>query len=90
MMAHPPEVKAQALALLLTGERVMVVSRKVGIPKQTISRWRRDSDSILRQAMRGCPELRAAVASVRSIFVNLSQVDRDIKKSRCAGDEPAL
>ncbi len=79
-MTHPAHVKARALALLLTGERVMNVSRMTGVPKQTVSRWRRDSDSILRQAMRSCPELRAAVASIRSIFVSLSQVDRDIKK----------
>lgn len=41
-MAHSAKVKAQALAAMLTGEGVREVSRRYGIPKSTVSRWRQE------------------------------------------------
>lgn len=40
-MAHPPEVRARALAALLTGERPAVVARDLGLPEATVRTWRR-------------------------------------------------
>ncbi len=37
---YGPDVKARALAALLTGERVRVVAREHGIPEGTVKSWR--------------------------------------------------
>ena len=42
-MAHPIEVKAAAWAQLLTGDSVAHVARQTGVPKQTISRWKKQA-----------------------------------------------
>jgi transposase-like protein len=47
MMAHSHQVKAKALALLIVGNRVCHVARDIGVPKQTVSRWRAEADQIL-------------------------------------------
>lgn len=46
-MAHPTEVKAQAAALLILGNRVNHVARSLGLPRQTISRWNAELDEII-------------------------------------------
>ena len=46
-MAHPAETKALALALLILGERVNHVARRVSIPRQTVSRWNAEKDEII-------------------------------------------
>ena len=64
-MAHSPWRKARALAMLLLGESVTAVSQQTGIPKQTISRWkRRDLQRYLRPIVEQSPELQELAQSV--------------------------
>lgn len=51
-MAHRPEVKAYALALLLTGNSVGYTAQATGVPKQTVSRWNKLAGRILNAALR--------------------------------------
>ncbi|MGI8553469.1 MAG: IS630 transposase-related protein [Dehalococcoidia bacterium] len=47
-MAHPTEMKARTLALLLTGTSLHEVERVTGIHRRTLARWlRRDSKPLL-------------------------------------------
>jgi transposase-like protein len=46
-MAHPVEVKAQALALLLTGDSPRHVAKELGLPLTTVKRWRNKDMKIL-------------------------------------------
>jgi hypothetical protein len=40
-MTHPIKRKAQVLALLMTGHSVKETAEACGVPKQTISRWKK-------------------------------------------------
>ncbi len=42
---HSPEVKAEVLAALMAGQRVMEVAEQYKIPNQTVSMWREELDS---------------------------------------------
>lgn len=42
-MAHPIEVKAAALAELLTGESPRRVAKLTGVPLTTVKRWQRQA-----------------------------------------------
>lgn len=64
-MAHPARVKAAALAMLICGESVTATATATGIPKQTISRWkRRDLQRYLRPIVAASPELQELARSV--------------------------
>lgn len=39
-MAHTPEIKARAVAMLLTGDTAYYVSKQTGVPLTTVKRWR--------------------------------------------------
>lgn len=58
-MAHPLRVKAQAMAMLITGDTVTYVAKVTGVPKQTISRWKVDADRLLREIVKSSPALQA-------------------------------
>jgi len=38
-LAHPPELRAQAVAAVLAGASVAATARQFGLSKQTVSRW---------------------------------------------------
>jgi hypothetical protein len=38
-MAHSPETKARALAMLLTGDAPEFVSQQTGVPYSSVKRW---------------------------------------------------
>jgi hypothetical protein len=38
-MTYPIEVKAAALAMMLTGETLHAVERRTGVPRRTLRRW---------------------------------------------------
>lgn len=40
---YPPEVKAQALAMLVTGRTIGGTAKELGIPRPTVKRWWRQS-----------------------------------------------
>jgi transposase-like protein len=63
-MAHPIQVKAQAMAMLMTGDAVTYVAKRLGVPKQTVSRWKVDADQLLRECLKGHPALEG-LATVR-------------------------
>ena len=73
-MAHPPRVKAQAMTMLMTGDTVGYVSRTLGVPKKTVSRWRVDADAFFRELVRSSPELQAAAAAVREVLPGLRRL----------------
>lgn len=73
-MAHPVRVKAQAMVMLMTGDTVGYVSRTLGVPKQTVSRWRVDADAFLREIVRSSPELQAIAATIREVLPGLATV----------------
>lgn len=43
-MAHDLLVKLDATAMLRAGDKVTRIARKLGIPKQTVSRWKLAAD----------------------------------------------
>lgn len=64
-MAHSPRAKAQALAMLILGESVTATAAATGIPKQTISRWRKnDLQTYLRPIVQSSPALHQAAQAV--------------------------
>lgn len=66
-MAYPLPIKAQVMAMLLTGDTVSYIAKQLGLPKQTVSRWRAESDLLLRQIVRSSPKLQAALRSLRGL-----------------------
>lgn len=50
-MTHPVETKAQALALLILGGRTNQIARRLGVPKQSISRWRKEVPKVLEECI---------------------------------------
>ena len=72
-MAHSKHTKARALALLVLQEPVTRVARQLGIPKQTVSDWKRDNIPALERRFFG--ELANSPA-----MQELLQVFRFIKK----------
>jgi hypothetical protein len=52
-MAYPDEKKAMAVALLILGERVNHVARRINVPRQTVSRWRLEVDKVLDECFVG-------------------------------------
>lgn len=46
-MAHPPETKAMALGMILTGYRVNEIARTLKVPRQTVSDWNIHLEEIL-------------------------------------------
>lgn len=70
-MAHPPHVKAQALAMLILGDRVTYVAKVTGVPKQTVIRWKPEVDAFLLELLQGTPSCRpSARRSGRSCQVS--------------------
>jgi transposase-like protein len=41
-MAHSDQLRAEAMAALAIGESAHAVARRLGVPRSTIRRWRRD------------------------------------------------
>jgi hypothetical protein len=72
-MAHSPHVKAEAMVMLMTGDTVTFVSKQLGVPKQTVSRWKVDADQFFRELVRSSPELRALAAAIREVLPGLGQ-----------------
>jgi hypothetical protein len=73
------------MAMLITGDTVGFVAKQTGVPKQTVSRWGKDADKLLREVMRTSPELRAVAAGLRELLPGLSRPSRDFgtkKKAR--------
>lgn len=82
-MAHPPAVKAQALAMLILGDRVTYVAKVTGVPKQTVSRWKPEADAFLRDLIRSSPKLQAVCAAIRETLPGLGVgTKRDYKKKK--------
>jgi hypothetical protein len=70
-MAHPIEVKAQAMVMLMTGDNVVYVAKQLGVPKQTVSRWKPEADQFFREIVQSSPELRAIAAAIREVLPGL-------------------
>jgi hypothetical protein len=80
-MAHPLNVKAQAMAMLMTGDAVVYVAKQLGIPKQTISRWKPEADSFLREIVQSSPELRAIATAIREVLPGLHRPNQNGTKN---------
>ena len=82
-MAHSPQVKAEAMALLVAGNTVGYVAKMTGVPKQTVSRWlNRDVQAVLAEALRTSPQLQAAVLAIREILPGLSSTSRHCRAKK--------
>ena len=79
-MAHSAHVKAQALAMLMTGEGVVYTAKTLNLPKQTISRWKPQADALFRDIVRGSPALQKAAAQIRAVLPGLSRTKTGLKK----------
>jgi hypothetical protein len=73
MMAHAPEVKARALALLMLGNNVTYVAHTTGVPKQTVSRWKPEAYRLLRASLAASAEGRQLLAALRGVGWNGSK-----------------
>lgn len=74
VMAHNPETKARALAMLLTGDTPQFVAEQTGVPLTTVKRWqKREAGPMLGTLL--TPAERAALgelaAGVASFFPGL-------------------
>lgn len=87
-MAHPPRVKAQAMAMLMTGDAVGYVSRTLGVPKQTVSRWRVEADQWFREIVRSSPELQAIAAAIREVLPGLQRSRQNGTKKNARAATP--
>lgn len=59
-MAHPARIKAEALAMLLTGDSPRYVAKQTGVPLTTVNRWRnKDMKVIMRECI--SPEVRRSL-----------------------------
>jgi hypothetical protein len=81
-MAHPPHVKAQALASLMVGNSVTEVAKECNVPKQTISRWRPEADAYFREIVQSSPLLREVAAAIRQVLRGLQRSDKTGLKTR--------
>jgi hypothetical protein len=79
-MAHPAHVKAQALAMLMTGEGVVYTAKTLNLPKQTISRWKPQADALFREIVRGSPALQKVAAQIRAVLPGLSRTNGTKKR----------
>lgn len=61
---RPDEVKAAVMAALLSGQGVSAVARAYGIPKQTVSEWRRSIADKTGQSGQEKPTLGAMVEAL--------------------------
>jgi hypothetical protein len=50
-MAHSPETKARALAMLLTGDAPQYVAEQTGVPYATVKRWQGEAFDSLAAAI---------------------------------------
>ena len=50
-MAHSEHIKAQALAMLLTGDSPRYVAAQLSLPRSTVRRWQREAYGLLRDAV---------------------------------------
>ncbi len=59
-MAHPIEVQAKCLAMLMLGDSPRYVAKKTGVPLTTVKRWRNNE---MRQWMREIfgPEVKQSI-----------------------------
>ena len=73
-MAHDIRKKAEAMAALLTGDRVRDVARSGKVPERTVRRWREDAWQFIRAAL--SPTARAELAALRAIWPGLHQNGR--------------
>jgi hypothetical protein len=70
-MAHPPQVKAAAMASLIVGNSVTHVARECNVPKQTISRWKPEAVQFFREIVQSSPRLREVAAAIREVLPGL-------------------
>jgi hypothetical protein len=81
-MAHPPYIKAQAMTKLMMGDNVTYVSRTMGIPKQTVSRWKVEADDFFQEIVRSSPRLQAVAAEIREVLPGLHRPYKNGTKKR--------
>jgi hypothetical protein len=48
-MAHSPEVRAQAMAALMTGQGVREVAKEYSLPKTTVSKWKAEISEVVQE-----------------------------------------
>jgi hypothetical protein len=70
-MAHREQTKAQALAMLMTGDTPGYVAAQLGVPLTTVKRWRKETRALLRDALGS--EARAEIAGVVKLFPGLAK-----------------
>ena len=68
------------MAMLMTGHAVVYVAKQLTVPKQTVSRWKKESDALLQDSVRSSPKLQAVVRELRAALPGLMQ--NGTKKSR--------
>lgn len=62
-MAHSEQIKARALAMLLTGDSPRYVAAQLSLPRSTVRRWQREAYVLLREALG--PELGGVLQDIR-------------------------
>jgi hypothetical protein len=78
-MAHPPQVKAEAMSMLMLGDNVTYVAKTLGVPKQTVSRWKPEADQFFREIVQSSPQLMAIAAAIREVLPGLSNGLRPVQ-----------
>lgn len=81
-MAHPPIVKAEALSRLILFESVSEVAKEMGLPKQTVSRWKPEADQFWREIVRSSPELQAIGKMIHELLPGLGRPNKNGTKKR--------
>jgi hypothetical protein len=81
-MTHPIEVKAAAWAQLLTGDSVAHVARRTGVPKQTISRWKKQAFRFQHNQHRQTARGRQFLAEISVLGPALKEQQRAMRRDR--------
>lgn len=68
---YPEEVKAQAMAALMTGQSVSSVAREYELPKGTVSRWKGEAFEVVDE---GNPEEGSAIMRTQNAHVENEDV----------------